>query len=94
MVKFSKMKKKATKLDIHKLTNCNRTTANGPASTADSFNKYFSSIASNLKQSSGKNPTQNNSTDGYRQFLIGTVSRSIYLDNVGTGEVHKIIKSF
>ena len=86
--------RKKKNIDIHKLTNCDGTIANGPASIADSFNKYFSSIASNLKQSSGKNPTQNNSTDGFRQFLNGTVSRSIYLDKVGAGEIHKIIKSF
>ena len=80
--------------NLHKLTNCDGTTANSPSDIADTFNKYFSSIANNLKQSSGENLAQSNNTNSYENFLNGTVSRSIYLNKVYAGEVHNIINNF
>ena len=80
--------------DINKLVNSDGTTVNSPSSIADSFNTYFSSIASNLKQKSDENTSPNSNGDSYRQFLHGPVCRSMYLEEVDGSEVHKIIANF
>ena len=73
---------------INKLTCENGSIINKPESIANSFNDYFSNIASSLKRDTRC------STRDHQQFLNNPVSRSMYLNSADAGEIHKTINGF
>ena len=77
---------------IRKLIDINGTTKTKSDEIAESFNTYFCSIASNLKQNSNSANGSTNST--YSEFLRNPVSNSMHLNETDAGEVYNIIKSF
>ena len=85
----SLLNRKSKSNDINKVIDCNGNVANTPSAIANTFNKYFSNIASDLKQ----NQTDMNHIN-FHQFLKSPVSNSMHLNMVDAGEVHSIIKSF
>ena len=81
-------------LDINKLTKVDGSTVTTPDGIANSFNEYFSNIASSLKSGCNNNETENPNIDCYQKFLKGPVSRSMYLNKVDAGEIYKTILGF
>ena len=62
---------------------------------ADSFNKYFCNIASDLKHTSSEGGQQNNEDHNfYEEFLKNPVSDTIFLKEVDPSEVFSTINSF
>ena len=86
--------RKSKTLDIHKLTNTDGTSVTTPGSIANTFCEYFSTIASNLKNSTGTGTEQNSNMNSYKHFLKDPVDRSIYLRKVDPGEIYNIIRNF
>ena len=84
----SLLNRKNKSTSINKLIGESGVIINKPESIANSFNEYFSNIALNLK-----NDTPSSARD-HQKFLKNSVSRSMYLNMVDAGEVHKIINSF
>ena len=69
-------------------------TINTPSDMAESFNDYFSNIATNLKNSNNANENLSDSTSKYDYYLKSPVSDSIYLNEVDASEVQRTIKNF
>ena len=86
-------RKKCGNNKIHKLISESGEIKNSAVEISDCFNKYFSNIASTLKQSipSGED---NNSNTNFCEFLKNPADNSIQLEEVSAGEVHGIIKNF
>ena len=68
--------------------------ANTPSAIADSFNKYFSNIASDLKQASNSSTVDNEDHNFYEEFLKNPVNNTIHMMEVDSGEVFSIINNF
>ena len=85
------------KVSIPKLTKADGTKLVEPEAIANEFNKYFCSIAENLKRNimcatsaSGPNLDQPH----YMQNLRGSLQSSLYLKHVSPAEVEQIIANF
>ena len=88
----SLLNRKSKTSTISKLIDDKGNIINKPDQMANSFNDYFSKIASNLKQKT--NPSNADNCESFDKFLKNSVSRTMYLNSVSAGEVHDIIKSF
>ncbi len=86
--------RKNKSMNIHKITKCDGSIVTKPESIADSFNEYFSNIASRLKSHPNMQHPPNSNIDNYQNFLKDSVGRSIYLEKVDASEIHKTIQSF
>ena len=78
---------------INKLNKCDGSTVTTPESISSSFNDYFTNIASSLKRNLDGEDSHTVNVDNYQKFLKGPVSRSMYLNKVGAGEIYKTIQS-
>ena len=75
---------------INRIVDLDGNSKNKSDDIAESFNKYFCNIASNLKQSSICPEGMGNST--YNEFLKNPVSNSMHLNDTDSSEVYDIIK--
>ena len=80
--------------NISSLRDSSGRTINTPSDMAESFNNYFSNVASNLKNSDNTNENLSDGTSNYEYYLKSPVSNSIYLNEVDASEVHRTIKNF
>ena len=91
----SLLNRKRKTISVNKLIDCDGTAASTPSKIADSFNKYFSNIATDLKQTNNNNSTvENDDHNFYEEFLKNPVNNTIHLIEVDQGEVFKIINDF
>ena len=89
----SLLNRKSKTIDVGKIIDNEGNVANTPSAIADSFNKYFSNIASDLKQANS-NTEDNEDHNFYEEFLKSPVSNTMYLMEVDAGEVFSIINNF
>ena len=90
----SLLNRKSKTISISKLIDNNGNVANTPTAIAESFNKYFSNIASDLKQENNSSNVDNEDHNFYEEFLNNPVSNTMHMMEVDAGEVFNIIESF
>ena len=75
----SLLNRKTKSTNVSKLIDCDGNTTCTSNEIADSFNKYFSNIASDLKQKSSEGGQQNNEDHNfYEEYLKNPVSETIF----------------
>ena len=79
---------------INKLTDCDGNITNTPVAMANSFNNYFSSIASNLKSSIFESEGRNCDEHYHQTYLKNSVSSTLLLREVDASEVYDVIINF
>ena len=89
------LNRKSNTTSITKLVDENGKIENNPNSIAESFNNYFSNIASKLKnENKASQETEESNNDvTYQKFLNNPVGNTIYLNSVSASEIFKIIKN-
>ena len=79
---------------INKLTDCDGNITNTPVAMANSFNNYFSGIASNLKSSIFESQGRNSDEHYHQTYLKNSVSNTLFLREVDAGVVYDVIRNF
>ena len=79
---------------ISKLTDCDGNITNTPVSMANSFNDYFSNIASNLKSTIFESEGRNGDENYHQTYLKNSVSNTLFLKVVEANEVYDVIRNF
>ena len=88
------LNRKTKNSPINKLTDCDGNTTNTPATMANSFNNYFSNIASNLKSSVFESQGRDGDENYHQTYLKNSVSDTLFLREVDAGEVYEVIRNF
>ena len=86
------MKRKSR--NISTILDCDGYIPNTLDSIANSFNTYFSTIASNLKSTRIDSQGRNGDENYHQTYLKNSVSSTMFLNMVDAGEVHNVIKNF
>ena len=79
---------------INKLIDCDGNIINTPVAMANSFNDYFSNIASNLKSNVFESEGRNGDENYHQTYLKNSVSDTMFLKVVEASEVYDVIKNF
>ena len=79
---------------ISKLIDCEGNITNNPVSMANSFNDYFSNIATNLKSNIFESGGRNGDENYHQTYLKNSVSNTLFLNVVEASEVYDVIKNF
>ena len=87
----SLLNRKSKSVSIDKLIDKNGNVANTPSAIADSFNKYFSNIASDLKQASNSSAVDNEEHNFYEEFLKNPVNNTIHVMEVDSYQVKYLV---
>ena len=86
--------RKRKSVSINKLVDCNGNISSTPSSIANSFNEYFSKIASNLKSNTADSQGRNGDENYHQTYLKNSVSDTLFLSMVDASEVYEVIKNF
>ena len=85
-------KRKSDRKD--KLTDCDGNISSTPSAIANSFNEYFSKIASNLKSNIVDSQGRNGDENYHQTYLKNSVSDTLFFSKVDASEVYEVIKNF
>ena len=86
--------RKKNRNHINKLIDGDGNTNNTPISIANSFNRYFTSIASNIKSRNFTEQGRNGDENYHQTYLKNSVCNTLFLNLVDASEVHETIKKF
>ena len=86
--------RKRKSVRTNKLIDSDGNISSTPVSIANSFNEYFSSIASNLKSNRIDSQGRNGDENYHQTYLKNSVSDTLFLSMVDASEVYEVIKSF
>ena len=88
------LSRKRKSCSISKLTDSDGNITNTPAAMANSFNNYFSNIASNLKSNNFESQGRNGDEHYHQTYLKNSVGDTLFLREVAADEVYDVIKNF